>query len=107
VRLNIKPLSVNQAFKGRRFKTDAYKAFEKNMLMVLPMSYKVSANKLSLTLRIGFSNKASDLDNSFKQTIDCLQKKYNFNDSQIYEIHAYKEVVKKGSEYIDFEIEDL
>ena len=31
--VNIKPLSVNQAWAGRRFKTPKYKAFEKEMLL--------------------------------------------------------------------------
>jgi len=34
--LKIKPLSVNEAFKGRRFKTDKYDAFIQKMFYILP-----------------------------------------------------------------------
>ena len=36
-----------------------------------------------------------------------MQKKYKFNDNQIYELHVYKEIVKKDNEFIQFEITEL
>jgi len=36
IRLNIKPLSVNQAWQGRRFKTHKYHVFERAVLLMLP-----------------------------------------------------------------------
>ena len=78
-KIKIKPLSVNQAFRGRRFKTMDYVAFEKELLWQLP-KLKIPEGDLTLNLEVGLSNKNSDLDNVIKQFLDCLTKKYNFYD---------------------------
>ena len=39
--------------------------------------------------------------------LDCLVKKYGFDDRQIYELTQKKEIVKKGNEFIEFEITNL
>ena len=39
--------------------------------------------------------------------IDGLQDMYGFNDSQIYKLNLSKAIVKKGEEYIKFEIKRL
>ena len=104
-KLNIKPLSVNEAWQGKRFKTPKYKKYESDMLMILPNDLKVPNDKpLSLFVEFGFSNSASDIDNCLKQLIDCLQKKYNFNDKLINELNVRKIKVSKGYEHIIFEI---
>ena len=36
MKINIKPLSVNKAWQGKRFKTKKYKAFETELLLKLP-----------------------------------------------------------------------
>jgi Holliday junction resolvase RusA-like endonuclease len=103
VTINIKPLSVNSAFKGRRFKTKDYDIFIKNVLSMLPNNTAID-NKalLKISITFGFSSKASDLDNGLKTFIDCLVKKYGFDDRNIYEIIARKEIVKKGHEFIKY-----
>jgi Holliday junction resolvase RusA-like endonuclease len=106
VRVNIKPLSVNLAWQGQRFKTPAYKAFETELLLKLP-NIKIGKEKLSLRLIFAFSNASSDLDNPTKLVQDILSKKYGFNDKQIYELHLYKLIVDKGKEYLDFEFQTL
>lgn len=55
-----------------------------------------------LTLHVGFSNKASDLDNVCKPFIDVLQKTYRFNDKTIYKMVLSKEIVPKGREFLDW-----
>ena len=35
IRINIKPLSVNEAWKGKRFRTDKYKAYQKIVVYLL------------------------------------------------------------------------
>jgi len=102
-KINIKPMSVNQAFQGRRFKTPKYKAYEEELMWLLP-KYKIPKGELGLEVEFGLSSKLADLDNNFKLFQDCLQKKYGFNDKQIYRIIAEKVDVSKGKEYIDFEI---
>ncbi|MFY7937167.1 MAG: RusA family crossover junction endodeoxyribonuclease [Flavobacterium sp.] len=105
IKINIKPLSVNEAWQGRRFKTDKYKRYESDMLMILPNDLVILNDKpLSLFVEFGFSNNASDIDNCLKPMIDCLQKKYNFNDKLINELNVRKIKVSKGYEHIIFEI---
>lgn len=103
-KVNIKPLSVNEAYRGRRFKTDKYKSFEKEMLLTIPGSSKEVKTPIRLNITFGFSNMLSDIDNPLKATIDVLQKKYNFNDRDVYELNVLKEIVKRGSEFIKVKI---
>jgi len=102
-RINIKPLSVNQAWQGKRFKTPAYKNYEKAVLLSLP-KMEVPEGKIVLYLIFGLSNKNADIDNPVKCFVDCLQKKYGFNDRNIYYMTIEKVDVKKGDEFIEFAI---
>jgi len=101
--IKIKPLSVNQAWMGRKFKTPKYKAYEKTVLLMLK-PLKIPPSPLKLVITFGFSNAQSDWDNPIKPFQDILQKKYGFNDCDIYEATVKKVIVKKGFEFIDFEI---
>ena len=105
MRINIKPLSVNSCFQGRRFKNNAYREYERQLLKLLPNNYKVPLKPLIITLKFGFSSRLADWDNPIKPFQDILQKKYKFNDSLVYKAIVEKEIVKKGSEYIEFNIE--
>ncbi len=106
--LNIamKPLSVNEAWQGRRFKTDKYEAYEMEMLLRLPPG-KLPEPPYKIYYEFGFSNKQCDFDNPCKPLGDILQKKYGFNDNEIYEAHIVKKVVKRKHEYIKVKIEHL
>lgn len=100
----IKPLSVNEAWKGRRYKTDKYKHYENSVMWFLPR-LDIPEGKLSVNLEIGFSNSASDIDNPVKLFLDILQKKYSFDDKNIYKLCVTKKIVSKDKEYIKFKIE--
>lgn len=103
MRVNVKPLSVNEAWKGRRYKTDKYLAYETELFYKLkPIT--IPKGKLEINYTVGYSNKQSDIDNFLKSFTDILQKKYNFNDNLIYKLSVVKEIVKKGDEFIEFEI---
>ena len=102
-KLNIKPLSVNEAWQGRRFKTDKYKRYESDMLLLLP-KLKIIEPPYRVNIIVGFSNKASDLDNICKPFLDILQKKYGINDKHIEILHIEKQIVSKNNEFISFEI---
>ena len=104
MRIDIKALSINEAFKGRRFKTDKHKKYVRDVIRLL-RPLEVPSGELTLKIRYGVSSNASDVDNLLKCLIDCLQLKYGFNDKMIRRIEAEKELVKKGSEYIDFTLE--
>ena len=104
MKINIKPLSINSCFQGRRFKTKRYKAYELEMQYLLPKDYKVPLGRLKISIKVGFSSPLADLDNIAKPLIDILQKKYGFNDKKIFKAILEKEIVKKGNEYIDWKI---
>ena len=106
-RLQIKPLSVNEAWQGRRFKTDKYKSYQKAMLLNLKKSNKDFSGMLRIDLFFGFSSSAADIDNPVKMVLDILQKKYLFDDKKIFELNIRKCIVKKGNEFIEFNIEKL
>lgn len=106
MRLDIKPLSVNQAWQGRRVKTSLYRSYERDVLRLLrPMV--IPEGKLELYLKWGFSSAGSDWDNPIKPFQDCLQKKYNFNDNRVVRAITEKVKVKKGEEFIEFDIKAL
>ncbi len=104
IRIEAKPMSVNNAFTGKRYKTDAYKAYEHKLMYLLPNSFKLPEPPYEIQFEFGFSNSASDWDNSIKQTQDILSKKYKFNDKLILKGSATKVIVPKGQEYFKFEI---
>lgn len=101
--IKAKPLSVNECWQGRRYKTPKYQAYEQEIYYQLP-DLKIPHGNLKLELTFGVSNKASDADNLVKPFQDILQKRYNFNDKLIYRLEITKEIVKKGQEYIKFNI---
>ena len=103
MKIDVKPLSVNKCYIGRRFKTPEYKQYEKDVLIQLkPMN--IPDGNLEIHIQAGFSNKGADLDNIAKVFIDILQTKYGFNDNRLYSINLYKRIVPKGSEYISFDL---
>lgn len=106
VNVKIKPLSVNQCWQGKRFKTPKYKQYEKALLLMLP-KIKLPLPPYKVYYEFGFSNSLSDWDNPIKPFQDVLQKKYNFDDRHIFEATVKKTKVKKGEEYIKFEINTI
>ena len=104
--VNIKPLSVNECWQGKRFKTLKYKAYEKELLLKLK-KIEVPKGRLFLKITFGLSSKIADWDNPVKPFQDCLQKKYGFDDRRIYRAEVEKIDVKKGEEFIEFEIKQL
>lgn len=102
--LNIKALSVNQQWKGQRYKTDLYKLYEKTVLNVLP-KMDIEEKPLKLILVFGFSSKLQDIDSGLKAFLDILVKKYGVDDRFIFELSVKKEIVKKGFEFIKFKFE--
>lgn len=104
-RLDLKPLSVNEAWQGRRFKTSAYKKYEYDCFFLLPLNL-VIPKRIKITFTFGFSNPKSDVDNPTKMLLDIMQKKYLFNDSDVWECTQRKELVKKGCEFVDILVEE-
>lgn len=106
IEYKIKPLSINKAFQGRRFKTPEYLNYEKELLLALPKK-KMPEPPYLVCFEFGFSNKASDIDNPVKCLTDIMQKKYLFDDKEIYEMRIKKVIVKKGGEFFKIEIKTI
>ena len=105
-KLNIKPLSVNECWQGKRFKTKEYKQYEKDVLLMLPKLKLITA-PYSIEIEFGFSSSLADIDNPLKPFLDILQKKYNINDRDVYSLNVKKSIVNKGNEFIKFQIKYL
>ena len=99
IEIKTKPLSVNEVWRGRRFKTSKYKDYENEMFILLPGEVQVT-DKLEITF--GLSSKLADIDNPVKPFLDILQKKYGFDDREIIKLTLKKEIVPKGKEFIKF-----
>lgn len=105
IKIDIKPLSVNDAWKGRRYKTKEYLTYEKSVLFLLP-KILIPLKPYSIHFEFHFSNAASDVDNPLKPILDIIQKKYQINDKDIFKLKAEKKIVKQGEECILFKIEN-
>lgn len=103
--LKIKALSVNQSYKGRKFPTQELKRYKSDLSYLLPKS-NIPAGKLEVKYIFGCSSKNSDADNCVKSFQDILAEYYGFNDKMIYRLNIEKVDVKKGEEYVAFEIKE-
>ena len=103
ITLNIKPLSVNQAWQGRRFKTPKYKKYAEDVTKLLPAKIDIPDGLLVVRYDFYFSNKASDWDNPIKPIQDIICAKYGINDNRIYKAIIEKHIVTKGEDRIEFE----
>lgn len=104
VKIDLKPLSVNECWRGRRQKTIKYLKYQNDLFFLLPNNFKLPYPPFEVKYKFGFSSKASDLDNPVKPLQDILSKKYKFDDKLIHKIVITREQVKKGNEYLKFEI---
>ena len=107
-KLLVKPVSVNEAWqlKGfRKFKSKKYNDYQKIIYSQLEdTKWPFEVDKLlQVKVKVGFSNKLSDLDNALKPLFDTLSSHYGWNDNKIYFIATKKLIVPKGKEYIDVE----
>jgi len=104
MKINIKALSVNKAWRGgRRFKTKEYIQYKKDLFNLLP-KIKIPEGKLQVHYIFGVSSRGQDWDSPIKQFQDTLQEAYGFNDNRIYKGVVEKVIVPKGEEFIEFEI---
>lgn len=104
IKLQIKPLSINEAYRGKRYRTPKYDTYIRQMMFALPDRLTIPQSNIKIFIEFGYSSHASDIDNGLKCFIDCLQKKYGFNDKLITELNVRKIKVEKSKEHIIFEI---
>lgn len=106
IKINIKPLSVNEAWKGKRYRSDKYINYQKDLGYLLkPM--KLPPPPYKIYFEFGFSSAASDWDNPIKPAQDIICKYLGFDDKHIHEANVKKVKVKKGEEYLMFDIQAL
>ena len=103
--LKIKPLSVNRAYQGRRFATPELTKYKRDVGLLLP-NLRVPTGQIEVNYTFGIS-KGTDGENCIKAFTDILAQKYGFNDNRIYRWIVEKVVVKKGEEFIEFQIKEL
>ena len=83
-KIKVKPMSVNEAYTGKRFKTKAYRNYCKIIsLSIKPC--KLPEPPYSVEFIFGVSNAASDWDNPIKPFQDILQ-----NPTFQFDIHHQK-----------------
>jgi hypothetical protein len=104
--IKVKPISLNQAYRGRRFSTPLLENFKKSVFYLAP-KIKIPDGKLKVKYIFGVSSKNSDGDNLIKAFQDSLAEKYGFNDRVIYKWEIEKVDVPKGKEFISFSIEQF
>jgi len=108
--LKTKPLSVNQAWQGRRFKTTKYKDYEKEITALL-RQYKlvrgVFKGKVGVDI-IFFLKRASatDIDNPVKLILDVLVKNGIIEDDRnIWKLKIEKK--KSDRDFMEIEISKI
>lgn len=103
-KIEVHPLSINKAWKGKRFKTKEYEDYEDMVTWLLPSNIKIPDGKLFVKYCFGLSSSLADYDNPIKPFQDIISKFYGFNDKMIFKVEVEKKLVPKGQEYITFEI---
>lgn len=102
IRVDRKPLSVNDAYLGKKRPTNAFNVYRINLGEELPDLLEIPKGQIFLYCRWGFSTRSCDVDNPAKPFIDNLSLKYGFNDNKIYRLVQDKVIVPKGEEFIEF-----
>jgi len=99
--IEIKPISINNCFQGRRFRTKEFKHWQWAVISSLP-KIKIESKEIQLYVTVYLKHPLqSDLDNFLKPLIDCIVKKGIIKDDRyIHLIQAFK----KQSEKEGFEI---
>jgi len=87
-----------------RYRSSKYIAFEEKLVYTLLPKLNIPDGQLEVHYVFGVSSNRFDVDNAIKPFQDVLQVKYGFDDKRIMYLTALKINVKRGEEYIKFEI---
>ena len=103
-KIDLKPLSVNKAWQGRRYKSEDYKKYEVDVCRLLSGTEKAPDGMLEVTYWFYMKNhKLADNDNPVKPLQDILKLRGIIKDDRyIYVTHIYK--IPSEIDYIEVEI---
>lgn len=104
--IGIKPLSVNAAYRGRRFNTKEHTVWERLVTASLP-NIKIPDPPFMIHFVFGLSSVNADGDNCIKIAQDVIAKKYKFNDKLIKKWIVEVVKIPKGKEYFQFYLTNL
>lgn len=107
ITINIKPLSINKAYKGKKYRTKDYDLYEYQVKQMLPKVDKIPLPPYEIKLVFGHSSLSSDWDNCIKTTQDIIAKHYGFNDKLIKKGTVIVKKVAKGKEYFAFALKNI
>jgi len=104
--IKLKPITVNQCWQGRRFKTPAYTNWRKSFSLLLKDKSQIKG-ELSVILEFYIKHASTtDTDNLIKPTLDALKEiGVIVDDKYITEIHAYK--YKSDKEFIRITLDEV
>ena len=105
-KLDLKPVSVNEAYKGRRFSTDIHRLF-KDQAAILLRRLKLPRLKPKeefFVIYKFYTSSRNDADNLIKLTQDSICAALGTDDRYISGIYVRKIKVKKGNERIEFDV---
>jgi len=91
IKIPLKPISINEAWQGRRFKTELHKQFCKDFYLIAPKKEMIKGI-IQIEFKFYMKNhKIADYDNVIKVTQDMLVKcGYIEDDRKIYKAIIYK-----------------
>ena len=89
--IDIKPISTNSCWQGRRFRTIEFKKWQEAVIYALP-DKKVKGKKLKVHIDLYFQHPLKmDADNYVKAILDCVVKKKIIEDDRyIFELSVKK-----------------
>jgi Holliday junction resolvase RusA-like endonuclease len=91
-------ISVNKMYRGRRFLSKDGKDTKTAIAWEIASTGKNSPLEGTVALNIIFyvKNNRADLDNMLKALLDCMTGTVYKDDSQVTEIHCFKEIDKEN-----------
>lgn len=103
----LKPLSVNKAWKGRRYKTDDYLGYEIDVARLVRRAKYTYTVPVSVTYFFHLKNhKMADADNPVKPLQDILKQLGFFeDDTLVYHFQVFK--VPSETDYIEVTIKPI
>lgn len=102
-----KPMSVNTAWQGKRYKSPSYKAYCKEVPLYLPKHITIPRGEMIICFDFYFSSRRSDYDNPIKPLQDIICNAYGLEDNNFYHAMQRKYIVPKGEERAEFRIHEL